>query len=96
MITLGFCLILLGAAIALAGCLMHKPDARQRLPVVEERRAVIPSTFADRNARGQMSIPDTAPDGTATRFKWTAIESAGGQVFYGKRYQHKPADTPKP
>lgn len=85
----GLILILLGAAIALVGCVTEKPREviRYRDPPVQVRNAAI-GDFKDRNALGQMSIPDVAPDGAQTLFKWTAIESADGHVFYGPRYLH--------
>lgn len=94
MITAGLCLILLGAALALVGCLSVAPEPRQ--PVTTERRAVLTGEFSDRNARGQMSIPDTAPDGTSVVRKWTTIESAAGNVFYAKPYIHKPKPEVNP
>lgn len=91
MITTGLCMILLGAALALVGCLSVAPEPMQS--ATTERRAVHPGEFSDRNERGQMSIPDTAPDGAAVVRKWTAIQSAAGNVFYAKPYDHKPKEV---
>ena len=86
----GLILILLGSAIALVGRLTEKPRVVETIKVVEREQVRKPSIgqFADRNAKGQMCIPDIAPDGAQTLFKWTAIESADGHVFYGTRYIH--------
>lgn len=86
MTALGFILIMLGSAIALIGCMTEKPCAVAQDQ--DQVRKPCIGQFQDRDERGRMTIPDIAPDGAQTLFKWTAIESADGHVFYGTRYLH--------